>query len=160
MGDRAPASVVWDHLTNPTKRPEWQRLVTEVLPMTEGRRSIGTVNHCMHGPDVIVEHVADWRPFSYITLRYDVAGISGWAWTYQLDELDDGTRLTMRPSDPGNDAWSDVGEAFTANVADQSAQLEALPGPTIYPANVGDLRHQRRRRVTFDPCSACAVRVK
>ncbi len=49
--------------------------------MTEGRRGVGTVNSWMHVPDVIVEQVADWRPFSYITLRYDVAGVDNWSWT-------------------------------------------------------------------------------
>ena len=126
----APPSVVWDHLTDPTKRPQWQRLVDEVLTKTDGRRGIGTVNHCMHGPDVIIEHVADWRPFSYITLRYDVADITDWAWTYQLDQLDRGTRLTMRLSDPGGGAWSEVGDTFTASVTDQAVQLEVLLATT------------------------------
>ena len=125
-----------DHLTDPTKRPQWQRLVDEVLTMTEGRRGIGTINHCMHGPEVIVEHVADWRPFSYITLRYDVAGVEDWAWTYQLDHLEDGTRLTMRLSDPGSDAWARFGADFSASVDDQATQLaavldESLPTGTL-----------------------------
>lgn len=122
----APPAVVWDHLTDPSKRPLWQHLVDEVVAMTEGRQGVGSVNHCMHGPDVIVEHVADWRPFSYITLRYDVGDLSDWAWTYQLDQLEDGTRLTMRLSDPGADAWSEVGPDFSAIVDDQATQLEAL----------------------------------
>lgn len=122
----APPQTVWDYLTDPTKRPQWQQLVDEVLTMTEGRRGVGTVNHCMHGPDVIVEHVADWRPFSYITLRYDVAGVENWAWTYQLDSIEGGTRLTMRLSDPGGAAWTRFGPDFSASVDDQSLQLEAL----------------------------------
>ena len=122
----APPQTVWDHLTDPTKRPQWQRLVDEVLTMTEGRRGTGTINHCMHGPDVIVEHVADWRPFSYITLSYDFAGIENCAWTYQLDPVEGGTRLTMRLSDPGREVWDDVGPDFSASVDDQAAQLSAI----------------------------------
>lgn len=80
----------------------------------------------MHGPDVIVEHVADWRPFSYITLRYDVAGVDNWAWPHQLDPIENGTRLTMRISDPGGDAWAQIGTEFSASVDDQAGQLEAL----------------------------------
>ena len=94
--------------------------------MTDGRRGVGTVNHCMHGPDVIVEHVADWRPFSYITLRYELGDIENWAWTYQLDELEEGTRLTMRLSDPGADAWAEIGPEMSARVDDQAKQLAAL----------------------------------
>jgi uncharacterized protein YndB with AHSA1/START domain len=122
----AAPQTVWDYLTDPTKRPQWQQLVDEVLTMTEGRRGVGTVNHCMHGPDVIVEHVADWRPFSYITLRYDVAGVENWAWTYQLDRIESGTCLTMRLSDPGGDAWTQFGSEFSASVDDQANQLAAL----------------------------------
>jgi uncharacterized protein YndB with AHSA1/START domain len=122
----APPAMVWDHLTDPSKRPLWQHLVDEVLMKTEGRRGVGTVNHCMHGPDVIIEHVADWRPFSYITLRYDFGGVEKWAWTYQLDALDEGTRLTMRLSDPGDEAWSQIGPDMSASVADQAEQREAL----------------------------------
>ncbi len=122
----AAPQTVWDYLTDPTKRPQWQQLVDEVLTMTEGRRGVGTVNHCMHGPDVVVEHVADWRPFSYITLRYDVAGVEDWAWTYQLDRIESGTRLTMRLSDPGGDAWAQFGSEFSTSVDDQASQLTAL----------------------------------
>lgn len=119
-------AVVWDHLTDPIKRPKWQRLVSEVLTQTEGRRGVGTVNHCMHGPDVLIEHVADWRPFSYITLRYQIQEIENWAWTYQLDKLDDGTRLTMRMSDPGDGIWEEIRSEFTSSVDDQAVNLEAL----------------------------------
>lgn len=122
----APPSVVWDHLTDPLKRPQWQKLVTEVIAQTDGRRGAGSINHCMHGPDVIIEHVADWRPFSYITLRYEVGPVSDWAWTYQLDQLDGGTRLTMRLSDPGNGAWDEIGEGMTSSVDDQATHLEEL----------------------------------
>lgn len=124
----APVSpaVVWDHLTDPVKRPKWQRLVTEVLTKTEGRRGVGTINHCMHGPDVIIEHVADWRPFSYITLRYHVGEVKDWAWTYQLDEVDQGTKLTVRLSNPGQEIWDEIGSDFISSVDDQAAHLEAM----------------------------------
>lgn len=121
----APA-VVWDYLTDPTKRPQWQEGVDAVLGQTEGRRGVGTVNHCMHGKDVIVEHVADWRPFDYITLRYDLGDLNNWAWTYQLDKLENGTRLTVRLSDPGGGSWDAIGEGFATNVNAQAGHLEEL----------------------------------
>jgi len=114
----APPAVVWDHLTDPEKRPLWQMAVTDVIAVTEGRRGVGSVNHCMHGPDVIVEHVSDWRPFSYITLRYDIAGVDSWPWTYQIVQSDDLTHVSMRIADPGDETWQAVG-------ADMSAGLEA-----------------------------------
>ena len=117
---------MWDHLTDPVKRPEWQKLVSEVITQTEGRRGVGTVNHCMHGPDVILEHVSDWRPFSYITLRYTVGDIEDWAWTLLIEPGDDTTKVTMRLSDPGAGAWDVVGGDFSASVDDQATHLEAL----------------------------------
>ena len=92
--------------------------------MTEGRRGVGTVSHCMDGADVIVERVADWRPFSCFTLRGDVAGVDNWAWTHQLDPMN-GTRLTMRISDPGGYGWAQIGTGLSASVANQAGQLEA-----------------------------------
>lgn len=123
-----PPAVVWDHLTDLNKRPKWQRTVTEILTQTEGRQGIGTVNHCMHGPDVIIEHVADWRPFSYITRRYQVGDVEDWAWTYQLDKVENGTRLSVRISDPGDGRWDEMGPVFIPSVADQMANLEELLG--------------------------------
>jgi hypothetical protein len=124
----AAPQVVWDHLTDPVKRLQWQRHVTDVLPMTEGRRGVGSINHCMHGPDVIVEHVADWRPFSYLTLRYKVAGIEDWAWTYRLESVDGATRLTMLVSDPGGGMWDQVGPVFEDTVREQAANLLEVLG--------------------------------
>lgn len=123
---RVAPSVVWEYLTDPTKRPHWQRHVDEVLGKTEGRQGVGTVNHCMHGKDVIVEHVADWRPFSYITLRYDLGDLTNWAWTYQLDKTDEGTTVTTRLADPGNGVWDAIGESFAETVVTQAGHLEDL----------------------------------
>jgi len=121
----APAEV-WESLTDPTKRPLWQHVVTEVLPLSEGRRGTGSVNHCMHGDEVIIEHVSDWRPFSYITVRYDLEGFDRWAWMYELEKLDSGTRLTTRLSSPGDDLWNQVSEIMIDRVNDQATQLSKL----------------------------------
>jgi len=68
----ASPQVVWEFLTTPGRRVEWQSVsgvtaVEEAAPA--GRRGPGTVNHCMHGPDAIVEEILDWRPFDYATTR-------------------------------------------------------------------------------------------
>ena len=121
----APASV-WDHLTDPVKRPQWQHSVNEVIAATDGRRGTGSVNHCMHGKDVVIEHVSDWRPFSYLTLRYEVGEVKDWAWMYELEQMDEGTRLTVRLSNPGEDVWADIKRNFVDSVDDQAKQLEML----------------------------------
>jgi len=52
----------------PGLRPKW-RAADEVRETSQsGRRGVGTVNHCMHGPHAIIEEVLDWRPFDYLTI--------------------------------------------------------------------------------------------
>jgi hypothetical protein len=38
----------------------------------EGRRGVGTVNHCAHGGSVTVQQVLDWRPFETYTTRDEI----------------------------------------------------------------------------------------
>jgi uncharacterized protein YndB with AHSA1/START domain len=66
----APRDVVWSFMTDPALRPLWQANVTAVdqLPTT-ARRGVGTTNHCMHGTEVLIEEILDWRPTDYYTLR-------------------------------------------------------------------------------------------
>ncbi|HEY1152792.1 MAG TPA: DUF2652 domain-containing protein [Pseudolabrys sp.] len=64
----AARPAVWEYFTQPGLRPKW-RAADEVRETPQnGRRGVGTVNHCMHGPDAIIEEVLDWRPFDYLTL--------------------------------------------------------------------------------------------
>jgi hypothetical protein len=64
----APRPAVWGHFTQPGLRPKW-RAAEEVRETSEsGRRGVGTVNQCMHGPHAIIEEVLDWRPFDYLTI--------------------------------------------------------------------------------------------
>lgn len=122
----APPQVVWDYLTSPSKRVGWQQQVTGVEAQTEGRMGLGSVNHCMHGADFIVEHVADWRPFAYLTTRYVGEGLEAerrLGMTYQLEKLESGTRLTTRIESPGDEAWEAVGEGLSKLTAENSEQL-------------------------------------
>jgi len=41
----------------------------EEQPGSAGRRGVGTVNHCIHGQDAVIEEVLDWRPYDYVTYR-------------------------------------------------------------------------------------------
>jgi uncharacterized protein YndB with AHSA1/START domain len=62
----AARPAVWAHFTQPGLRPKWQA-ADEVRETSQGgRRGVGTVNHCMHGPHAIIEEVLDWRPFDYL----------------------------------------------------------------------------------------------
>jgi hypothetical protein len=127
---------VWEFLTDPTKRILWQKHVTGVLPQTDGRFGTGSINHCMHGAEMTIEHVADWRPFTYITTRYEGEGFVGdrrLGFTYQLDEKESGTRLTTRIESPGDEQWDVIGEQLSAITVENTQHLrdhlEKAAGP-------------------------------
>ncbi len=91
----APVTVVWDWINNPQKRVQWDEL-DEVVPVLRpaGRASAGARNHCVHGKDVAVEDVLDWRPFDYFTVRIVKRGI-GVTRTCAFQPLaEGGTRLS------------------------------------------------------------------
>lgn len=99
----APPAVAWEYVTSPVHRPRWggMTMVNEVSPA--GRRGPGTVNHCVHGRDVIIEEVLDWAPFESFTTRYTVPipGAPKIVMTDVFTPLDDGgTEVEIRIAAP------------------------------------------------------------
>ena len=107
----APRQVVWDYLTSPVRRPKWNADdVIENSPT--GRRGAGTVNHCIHGRDAIIEEILDYRPHDYWTVRSQVPqpGMPKITYSQVLEDRPDGgthvefrdgeaaARRTARPS--------------------------------------------------------------
>ena len=92
----APRDVVWSFMTDPALRPLWQANVTAVdqLPTT-ARRGVGTTNHCMHGADVLIEEILDWRPTDYYSLRTTLPNGFVALSTFAFDDVPDGTRVRM-----------------------------------------------------------------
>ncbi len=65
-----PPSLVWEFMTAPSRRIQWQEGVTAVQEEAPtGRRGRGTKTHCVHGRDAILEEILDWRPYDYWTVR-------------------------------------------------------------------------------------------
>ena len=101
----APPALVWDYLTSPRLRPQWQGGVDAVIRDAgpAGRRGVGTVNHCMHGKDVTIEEVVDWQPNDHVTYRslVPVPDAPKLLNTFQLTDLGDGrTHLEFRLARP------------------------------------------------------------
>jgi uncharacterized protein YndB with AHSA1/START domain len=101
----APPPVVWDWVTSPGRRLQWQFGVTGIDEETgaAGRRGVGTVTHCVHGPTAIVEEVLDWRPYDYVTYRsqFPVPGSQPVVDTFAFaDDRAGGTRLELRLAKP------------------------------------------------------------
>ena len=97
----APRAIVWDYVTSPIRRPLWQYGVTAVeeQPGTAGRRGVGTVNHCIHGKDAVVEEVLDWQPYDHVTYRSQlpIPNVPKLLSTYVFEDNGDGrTRVEVR----------------------------------------------------------------
>jgi hypothetical protein len=90
-----PPHMVWDWINNPAKRIIWDDLdaVTPVL-RPGGRTGAGARNHCVHGKEVAVEDILDWRPFDYFTVRICKRGICV-VRTCHFIPLDDGNRTRL-----------------------------------------------------------------
>jgi uncharacterized protein YndB with AHSA1/START domain len=128
-----PPELVWDYLTSPIRRPQWQVGVEAVEESTTaGRRGVGTTNHCIHGKDAIVEEILDWQPPRYLTLRFQIPqpGIPKFTMTEMLESVDDGTRLTVRLRKPRTakerDALGLVGPMLEGALLAGHAALEPL----------------------------------
>lgn len=94
---QAPRDVVWSFMTDPALRPRWQFGVTAVneLP-TAPRRGVGTTNHCMHGADVLIEEILDWRPTDYVTHRSTMSNGFRATSTFTFEDVPEGTKVGIR----------------------------------------------------------------
>lgn len=131
----APQALVWEYLTSPALRPMWQLGVEAVTSASgpRGRRGIGTVNHCMHGKDVIIEEVVDWEPHDHVTYRslLPVPGAPKLLNTFQLSDLGDGrTRLEFRLARPrtrkDRAVAEDLAAALDGSIKADMAALESV----------------------------------
>lgn len=170
----APRALVWEYLTSPALRPAWQLAVDAVTRESgpAGRRGIGTVNHCMHGKDAIVEEVVDWEPIDHVTYRslLPVPGAPKLLNTFQLTNLENGrTRLEFRLARPTAKKDLPVAERLVAtldpSIKADFAALEsvvaaaaAAAGGTELPAEP-DLPESRGRMVT-EPIAPAGIGVR
>ncbi len=92
----APRDLVWSFMTDPALRPRWQAGVTAVdeLP-TSPRRGIGTTNHCIHGAEVLVEEILDWRPIDHVTTRTTLPNGFKVVSTFAFEDALEGTRVRI-----------------------------------------------------------------
>jgi hypothetical protein len=86
-----PRAVVWDWLNDPVKRTRWMSGSDWMADERPGGRSGRKArNHCATYD--VIEHVLDWRPFDYYTIRL-VSGVIRLLATVSLQRRDGGTRL-------------------------------------------------------------------
>jgi len=104
----APPEVVWQFVSTPGRRMVWQAPggITAVEQENPGgRRGVGTVNHCMHGADAVIEEILDWRPFDYFSDRSTMPGGIKFISTTEFVPTVKGTIMRMnfaQPEDPAH----------------------------------------------------------
>jgi uncharacterized protein YndB with AHSA1/START domain len=101
----APPVTAWEWATAPARRQRWQHGVEAVVPQAgqPGRRGTGTVNHCIHGKDMVVEEVLDWQPFDHVTYRslLPIPGVPKFVSSFVFADAGDGrTRIEVRLGRP------------------------------------------------------------
>jgi hypothetical protein len=63
-----PRDRMWELLTEPRHKRHWRSAVTITVDGNPtAPMGVGTVHHCAHGEQSIVEEVVDWRPPHYVT---------------------------------------------------------------------------------------------
>lgn len=118
---------LWPWMTDPTLRMKWQSL-TSIDENVESRRGIGTVNHCAHGSDVIVQRIVDWRPFTSLTTFDQLEG-AGFTLTTttSFTPTDAGTRVQLNVLCDPPEVWEMVApQVFASADEDRSRLLELL----------------------------------
>jgi hypothetical protein len=79
----------------------WDPGIMRVDEVTaDGRRGTGTRNHCVHGRDVVLEDILDWRPFDYYTteVKPPMPLLKPIRMTFELEDIPEGTRVTQSMS--------------------------------------------------------------
>lgn len=132
----ASPPIVWDYFTQPGLRPKWRGADEVRETVAGGRRGTGTVNHCMHGKQTIIEEILDWRPFDYLTLTtlLPMPGAPKVLMTYAFTEnAAGGTHVEIRVAKPrpkDMDFLAKVGPAFQEHITSEVAVLrDMLEGP-------------------------------
>jgi hypothetical protein len=128
VGDFEVAPVVlWEWLTDPNKRLQYEAGLTGLDEVTGGRRGVGTVNHCAHGPNVAIQKVVDWRPFSTFTTEENIPGSPiTTTETRILEATDTGTRLTVRMTADPIELWSGVAAQLVPGLKQTLESLQSV----------------------------------
>ncbi|HEY4138565.1 MAG TPA: DUF2652 domain-containing protein [Casimicrobiaceae bacterium] len=128
----ATRQTLWEHITVPGQWQKWWPADAIIERSSDGRRGVGTENHCMHGKDAIIEQVIDWRPLDYFTvsIRLPMPGAPAIVMTRALEDRPNGvTHLEMRVARPkakDKDFVDHAGAKFAENLTNAIATLRSI----------------------------------
>lgn len=93
----APADLVWEYISSPVLRAQWGAGLDRIDQLDpSGRRRQGTLNHCIHGKDVIIQEFIDWVPPRYYTSRVKLFGGPALISTHEVVPVEGGTMFHER----------------------------------------------------------------
>jgi uncharacterized protein YndB with AHSA1/START domain len=97
----APPQLVWEYISSPLLRAQWGMGLDRIDQLDPtGRRRQGTLNHCMHGKDVILQEFIDWRPPRYYTSKATLPGGFVVISTHEVEPVEGGTVIHDRFQKP------------------------------------------------------------
>ena len=131
-----PPAIVWEWVTSPARRLQWQIGVDAVNEeIAAGRRGVGTTNHCVHGRDAIVEEILAWHPPEVLTTRFQMPGGPKLTRSELFEATPDGARTlftvrVQRPSSAKDRATLEgmtgfLGHAYGQGLATLAPLIEA-----------------------------------
>lgn len=91
----APLAIVWDYLTEPERwRKRLRANYMELRRKSQGRVGVGCDQHCVHGKQLKIQTIVDWKPFDYITTDMTIPFRGVMRQTIQMSETEDSTRVS------------------------------------------------------------------
>lgn len=160
----APPEVVWEFISSPTLRAQWGVALDRVDQLDPtGRRRPGTMNHCVHGADVILQEFLDWRPPRYFSSRAGLPGGAAVLSTHEVEPVEGGVVVHDRYSPADEESAASFEALRQMFAAIYPAELESLRAAVAGARAAGGdgapepelpVADEQRRRATSVPASA------
>lgn len=113
-----PPEVVWEYISSPALRPKWSMGITRIDQLDpSGRRRAGTLNHCMHGKDLLLQEFLDWRPPHYYSSRVTMGDMRIVS-THEVLPAPGGSIVNDRFLRPKGKGADEMFEAFSEHMAE------------------------------------------
>ena len=94
-----PPAVAWTYLNEPEYRARYRHSdSSSITGINKGRVDIGSTYHCVHGDEVILETILDWKPFDFITYQafLEIMGVNFTSKvTIQFEDVSSGTHIKV-----------------------------------------------------------------
>ncbi|MGH8925263.1 MAG: SRPBCC family protein [Acidimicrobiia bacterium] len=138
----APPELLWEFISSPLLRPKWLAGISRIDQLDpSGRRRAGTLNHCMHGEDVLLQEFLDWRPPRYYTSRVTMPGGIKLVSTHEMVPAEGGSTVHDHFRQPKEKSAAPIfdmfGKVFTGEFPAELERLREVVGEALASASPG-----------------------